>query len=259
MTLETASASMFNYFIRAPVGHACREYNVVLTGNWLNLQEDVVFRNPTLFPIQVVGMLIGLIIGVSINKSDGMSAAYSHAFLNFAGMNIFSILGHCIGHPKSAVWRFGIDIDVAFTGASCICLVLAALNSKRVLSSSARSVRLVAPACILIILWNTHIRVIPFLPELMYLGNLAVAFLVLFWHYTSSYYQSPNYFAYISLGAIGLLIAVIGAVFENKLCRLSTGVFSSICAVFFGCCVAFMSVYFFAFELEAKKVKEKCK
>ena len=244
-------------FIRAGEGHQCYEFNVVVTGKfaeYFSADGNLIFRNPTLLPIQVVGMLMGLVIGSAIDKSDGMSAAYSHAFWNFAGMNLFSVIGHSIGHPKSATWQFGVDVDVAFTGASCICLLLAALSSQGIIKIAPSLVQFVAPVCIIVVLFNTHFFMLPFVSELMYLGNLNVAVIVLFWHYLNMYGSHPSFWSFMLPGIFGILILVGGIVFEDTLCRLSTGAFSSICAVFLACCAGFMSVYLFAFKLEAKRI-----
>ena len=259
--LEENATTFFAQYIKAQDGHKCSEFNVVMTGRLVNLLygegESLIFRNPSLLPLQLVGMLLGLVVGAAINRSDGMSAAYSHAFMNFAGMNIASIIGHCLAQPSTIIWQFGIDVDVAFTGASCICLILAALNSRGVCRSSQCSIRLIAPVCIGFMLLNTHFLRFSFMSELMYLGNLNIAAAVLFWHYSTMYYQHPQFSSYMSIALVAVLIGVSGILFEHNLCRVSFGSYSSISAAFLACCVGFISVYCFAFDMEADKLRKK--
>lgn len=258
--LETYASTFFAQSIKAQEGNKCSEFNVVMTGRLVNLVygegEKLIFRNPSLLPLQLVGMLLGLVVGAAINRSDGMSAAYAHAFFNFAGMNIASIIGHCLAHPSSTLWQFGIDVDVAFTGASCICLILAALNSRGMFRSSRSSICLIAPVCIAIMLLNTHFWGLPFMSEVMYLGTLTIAAAVLFWHYSTTYYQHPQFSSYMSIALAGVLIGACGILFEHNLCRVSFGSYSSISAVFLACCIGFISVYFFAFDMEASKLRK---
>lgn len=259
--LQTSFTRIFLLVVQATDTNKCNEFNLVLTGKYIDWSlghgSGISFRNPSLLPIQLVGMLMGLIIGFSIDRNDGMSLSYAYAFLNFAGMNIASILAHSLTEPHSALWKLSIDVDVAFTGASSICLVLAALNSRQIVKTPRSIICLIAPTCIAVMLLNSLIVHLPFVAEFMYLGNVHLSVIVLFWHYTASYSSHAEYLSNMFIGFAGICIAGTGIFFEDAFCRITTGAYTSVSAVFLGCCVAFLSVFKFAFQIESKKIKSK--
>jgi hypothetical protein len=259
--LHAYSSELLQHFLTAVEPKYCKEFHVVFSGRLvqaaLGEEGQLILRNPTLIPIQIVGMLIGGIIGVNIPRRDGMSAAYSWAFINFAFMNLTSIIGHSLGTPGSSLWSFGISLDVSFTGASCICLILAALNSRKLVQSSPAAIRAIAPVCIVAVLVNSYTINLPFVSEMMYLGNLLVASLFLLWHYTTSYWREPNFISYLAFAGGGAILALSAIVFEHRLCDITTGAYTSVPAVFLGCCAMFLSVFLFSFNLEAQKDKKK--
>lgn len=84
----------------------------------MNITNTFSLRNPTLLPIQLLGLLIGSYGALKIKKS----ISGSYAFLFFALMNLSSIICHNISQKYSTVWEISRIFDIIFTGSSSLSL-----------------------------------------------------------------------------------------------------------------------------------------
>ena len=235
---------IFDNYFGADAAAVCTEQIITLSF------QDSVFqsvfgtsfqiRNVSLLPCQLLGILIGLGGYHHISRMDPLSLSYSHALLNFGAMNFSSIFAHNIFEPHSQYWTVAISVDVAFTCASCLCLLFIVSNGLGMTVPS-YIIRYMSAACIAFRLSTTK----PFVAELMYLGMLGAAGALLFAYYSYNYFRSRNFFVTMSFGIFGIIMPVCAIHFEKELCSLTVDLFNSIVAVFFGCSIAFISIILF--------------
>ena len=206
--------------------------------------KEIIIRNPTLLPFQILGAIVGLYGYIVIRGINSLSVAYSYAFLNFCLMNISSIFAHNFYRAYSENWHRAIDIDVSFTCASCLCLILVAISSY-IQIKNPFFIKILTPICVLL----RYFVKLPFVAEIMYLGALMVACISLFIRYYTLFRSTKQCWINFMIAAIGVGIFLHGISFERNICEASNNTYSSISAVFFGCSVAFIAVLLF-YKLE---------
>uniref|UniRef100_A0A0G4GRI3 Uncharacterized protein n=1 Tax=Chromera velia CCMP2878 TaxID=1169474 RepID=A0A0G4GRI3_9ALVE len=105
-------------------------------------EDPIPLRHPWLIPHILFGLLCGICLWVSPRlsrspdgKTGGKTSESVDRFMNFAGlfycgMNSTALFAHIIVQRQTegwSLWRVMAELDVAFTGASSACLILAML------------------------------------------------------------------------------------------------------------------------------------
>lgn len=161
---------------------ACPEQQLALPlPHWLGsaLQHHgsgaaLLVRNPSLLPAQLAGLTVAL---HGICSLRGARLAYlRHSLLFFGLMNASSVVAHAFAQRGTPLWQAALQADIAFTGASSLCLLLWQLLPA---PTSARGVAAAAAACwaMLLALLAAVLRwsAVPWVPEAAYLGTTALA------------------------------------------------------------------------------------
>jgi hypothetical protein len=236
--------SIFEAYFTADSATVCVEKSVEISFHDSLFEScfgsSLLIRNISLLPFQLLGLLIGIGGYYKIKRTDPLSLSYSHALLNFGAMNFSSIFAHNIFEPHSRYWALAVAVDVAFTCASCLCLLFIVSNGFGI-NVPRNIIRYTSAACIAFRL-STEM---PFIAELMYLGTLGVAGVLLFAYYSYKYFHSREYISAMSFGIFGISMSMLAIHFEKEVCNLTADLFNSIVAVFFGCSIAFISILLF--------------
>lgn len=97
-------------------------------------------RNPTLLPIQLLGLAVGLDGAQRLLAQPAPRTVYwGYSFLYFGLMNATSLVCHALTPRGTALWRLFAALDVAATGASSLCLLFQQACSWAELSGSSGS------------------------------------------------------------------------------------------------------------------------
>lgn len=107
LPLTVGVADIFSFTITTCIN---TEYIIEIAGYQI--------RNPTLLPIQMLGMIIGLYAAFTLKRNT----SWFYAFLFFGCMNLTSIFCHNLSKQYSALWELSRILDIIFTGASSLSL-----------------------------------------------------------------------------------------------------------------------------------------
>ncbi|KAL4421389.1 hypothetical protein ABPG75_010680 [Micractinium tetrahymenae] len=155
---------------------ACPEQQLVLTlPGWLGGGgATLLLRNPSLLPAQLGGLAVALF---GVHRLRGPRHVYlHHSLVLFGLMNASSILAHAFAQRGTPLWQAALKADIAFTGASSLCLLLSQLLPA---PASLHAASGAAVACwgVLLALLAAVFRwsAVPWVPEAAYLGTTALA------------------------------------------------------------------------------------
>ncbi len=221
---------------------------------------QVLLRNPTLLPIQLTGIALGLVGWFAFRQRAEERVDWSRqframrslawAFLFFAAMNATSIGAHNLCARGSFAWEAFRLFDLAFTGASSLCLacvpfavphiahvgIMFATLGYTILGDSTRPLRG----------W-------PFTAELVYIGAMLVA-TVLLGLRLHRIGRGCNFDYAICLAGLAIILAAIPL--DHQLCALAEAVggggrLTAVHLVFFGCDVVFFGLLRYGLDAPA--------
>jgi len=184
----------------------------------------------------------------STKPNQPTQSTWALSFLYFAGMNASAIVCHCLAARGSPLATAFASLDVAFTGCSSLCLILASLSGRPKPSAAARSLGARAPylwlpVCAVALVGNLAFPgVRAGLNECIYMATTAAAALVLL---VNEVMQTPRGAA----GGLAIRIAAAAAAFMSlgsridvPLAAASGGWLSAVHAAFAACDVAFCAL-----------------
>lgn len=276
-TLRLCPETTYNLDLQRHLGIAPEHHSTVIGAlgyDEADASNGVILpvRGPVLLIIELMGIFLGL-QGFLMLESDRW--AWRRAFLFYAGMNIAAIFCHNLTEPLSRQHAWAWSFDVAFTGSSSFCLILAALTQPfpivgvPVPKSSIKWLSVVGPIIIFTLsilgLAIDGVAPVPFTAEVLYLliTILAAVFL-------STYVVVPAFnssvgrptgagtrtvivptslgrYSLLAAGVGGLGLALAGLPLDRMVCELAvnSGMSTEIGLphfVFIGCVIAFQGL-----------------
>ena len=222
---------------------------------------QVLVRNPTLLPIQLTGIALGLVGWFAFRQRAEERVDWSRqframrslawAFLFFAAMNATSIGAHNLCARGSFAWESFRLFDLAFTGASSLCLACVPFAVPHI-----AHVGIVFATLGYTILGDSTrpLRGWPFTAELVYIGAMLVA-TVLLGVRLHRIGRGFNFDYAICLTGLAIILAAIPL--DHQLCALAAAVggggrLTAVHLVFFGCDVVFFGLLRYGLDAPAQ-------
>lgn len=208
-------------------------------------QKILFLRNPALLPIQLTLFIFSLRAFERFYHQK--KKVLADGFLFFAYMNLTSIFAHSIYEKNTFGWHLFLQLDVGFTAASCVSLIINCIYPQCVYSRKI--------GYMLLFICSVFHRV-PFLNEFMYLGLLVAAALVQATCHVSELSLSRNIrkLGAFFIGISGLAIAASALFVNGALCQVSSNYFNYVHLVFLGCGISFLGLFFYNIDNEKAKL-----
>ena len=188
-TLSGQLPDLWEMLQPAHLATSCPE--LIYLGNGLHL------RNPTLVPLQILGMIIGLGLSLRIRGNEYWAAAFRFYGL----MNFVSLFAHSVFAPPTPLWKLFAVLDVALTGASAVCLLMSRF-------SVSGDTWLVATSTLVITAVGSAHQV-PFISEFVYIGLTLLAAAVLLVSVPKTLRSKTQRFSFI-VALLGLVLIAVG-------------------------------------------------
>jgi hypothetical protein len=195
-------------------------------------------RLPWLIPFCVLGVVVGLRGFLQLRKQRSTSLFAMAAFF-FACMNTAAIHCHCLTWPGAYGHTLSKALDVGFTCASSLHLILAVLDKRQphiVKGVDLHRIALrVAFVAITLAIVSNYVGM-PWINEALYIGTTILAAGALFLYETLDFTTSAPARAWMQFACFGILIGLSGIPLDRRICV------NHVHLLFLGCDLAFLGV-----------------